>query len=52
VDPEAALRDAGGKFETRFRSVEASLAEDGRTAADASMAELEALWARAKQEAG
>ena len=51
VDPEAALRDAGGKFETRFRRVEASLAEDGRTAADASMAELEALWARAKQEA-
>ena len=52
VDPEAALRDAGGKFETRFRRIEASLAVDGRTAADASMAELEALWARAKREIG
>jgi len=52
VDPEAALRDAGGKFERRFRRIEASLAEEGRTAADASMAELEALWARAKREIG
>jgi len=52
VDPEAALRDAGGKFERRFRHVEATLAEDGRTAADASMTELEALWARAKRELG
>jgi ATP diphosphatase len=52
VDPEGALRDAGGKFERRFRSIEASLAAEGRTAADASMAELEALWARAKREIG
>jgi nucleoside triphosphate diphosphatase len=52
VDPEGALRDAGGKFEKRFRRIEASLAVDGRTAADASMAELEALWARAKREIG
>ena len=52
VDPEAALRDAGGKFERRFRHVEASLAKDGRTAVDASMTELEALWARAKRELG
>ena len=52
VDAEAALRDASGKFERRFRRIEASLAVDGRTAADASMAELEALWARAKREIG
>ena len=52
VDPEAALRDAGGKFERRFRHVEAILAEDGRSAADASMVELETLWARAKRELG
>ena len=52
VDPEGALRDAGGKFERRFRSIEASLAAEGRAAADASMAELEALWARAKREIG
>ena len=52
VDAEGALRDASGKFERRFRRIEASLAVDGRTAADASMAELEALWARAKREIG
>jgi MazG family protein len=52
IDPEGALRDAGGKFERRFRRIEASLAEEGRTAADAGMAELEALWARAKREIG
>ena len=52
IDPEGALRDAGGKFERRFRHVEAGLAVEGRTAADASMAELEALWARAKREIG
>jgi MazG family protein len=52
IDAEAALRDAGGKFERRFRRIEASLAVDGRTAADASMAELEALWAQAKREIG
>jgi ATP diphosphatase len=52
IDPEGALRDAGGKFERRFRRIEASLAVDGRTAADASMAELEALWAQAKREIG
>ena len=52
VDAEAALRDASGKFERRFRRIEASLAEEGRTAADASMAELEAQWERAKREIG
>jgi tetrapyrrole methylase family protein/MazG family protein/ATP diphosphatase len=52
VDPEGALRDAGGKFERRFRRMEARLAEQGRTAASTSAAELEALWAQAKQEIG
>jgi MazG family protein len=52
VDPEGALRDAGGKFERRFRRIEASLAAEGRIASDASMPELEALWERAKQEIG
>jgi ATP diphosphatase len=52
VDPEAALRQANGKFERRFRHVEALLASSGRSAADADMAELEALWTRAKREIG
>lgn len=52
VDPEAALRDANAKFERRFRQVEAYLAIEGRTPADASMEQLEALWTRAKREPG
>lgn len=48
VDPEAALRHANNKFERRFRQVEDQLAAAGRTPADASLDELEALWQRAK----
>jgi nucleoside triphosphate diphosphatase len=52
VDPESALRAANGKFERRFRRIEAWLAEQGRAARDASPDELESLWAKAKQERG
>jgi ATP diphosphatase len=52
ADPEAALRAANAKFERRFRRIEAWLAASGRTPRDAAMAELEALWTRAKQEEG
>jgi tetrapyrrole methylase family protein/MazG family protein/ATP diphosphatase len=52
VDPEGALRDAGGKFERRFRRMEARLAERGPSPAGLSASELEALWAQAKQEIG
>jgi ATP diphosphatase len=52
TDPEAALRTANAKFERRFRRMEAWLAEQGRTPQDAGPDELEALWARAKQELG
>jgi len=48
VDPEAALRGTNAKFERRFRSVESRLAATGRTAADAGLAELDALWDEAK----
>lgn len=50
VDPEAALRSANAKFERRFGRMEAWLAEQGRAPRDATMDELESLWARAKQE--
>ena len=50
ADPEAALRAANAKFERRFGRMEAILAEQGRTPGEASQEELEALWARAKQE--
>ena len=52
VDPEGALREAGGKFERRFRHMEATLASQGREPADVTPDELEALWAQAKLETG
>ena len=48
VDPEAALRGANAKFERRFRSIEASLAAQGKGPADSSLAEMETLWTAAK----
>jgi ATP diphosphatase len=51
VDPEAALREAGAKFERRFRDMEARAAGEGRALVDRSTAELEALWLAAKRDA-
>jgi nucleoside triphosphate diphosphatase len=51
VDPEAALRGATARFETRLRHVEAGLAAEGRGLADAELDELRARWQRAKREA-
>ena len=48
VDPETALRSTNAKFEGRFRAIEAALAAEDRTPSDADLAELEALWQRAK----
>ncbi len=48
LDGEACLRRASGKFERRFAAVEAGLATEGRLAAEASLEEMEALWAKAK----
>jgi ATP diphosphatase len=48
LDPEAALRRANAKFERRFGAIEAALAAEGRTPAEASLAEMEALWQAAK----
>jgi len=48
LDPEAALRGANAKFERRFGAIEAALAAEGRTPAEASLAEMEALWQAAK----
>ena len=50
VDPEAALRRTNAKFESRFRRIEALLAADGRSPADASLDEMEELWQQAKRE--
>ena len=50
LDPEAALRGTNAKFERRFRRIEHWLAEDGRTPTDSTLAEMDALWERAKRE--
>ncbi|MGA8429162.1 MAG: nucleoside triphosphate pyrophosphohydrolase [Candidatus Sulfotelmatobacter sp.] len=50
VDPESALRKTNRKFKRRFRKMEQRLAENGRSAEQAGMEELEALWQQAKHE--
>jgi nucleoside triphosphate diphosphatase len=48
VDPEAALRGASAKFERRFAHIESRLAEAGQTPGNATLDEMEGLWAEAK----
>ncbi|MGL4319478.1 MAG: nucleoside triphosphate pyrophosphohydrolase [Paracoccaceae bacterium] len=50
VDPEAALRAANAKFTRRFQRIEDWLAEGGRVPAQSDLAEMDALWNRAKAE--
>lgn len=51
LDPEAVLRAANRKFETRFRKVEQALAAEGKTAQQSNLAEMEALWQVVKKQA-
>ncbi len=48
LDPEAALRAANQKFTRRFHHIERRLAEAGRTPADSTLPEMDALWDEAK----
>ena len=50
VDPEAALRAANAKFMRRFQRIEDWLAESARVPAQSDLAEMDALWNRAKAE--
>jgi MazG family protein len=50
VDPESALRRTNRKFKHRFQKMEQRLAENGRSADQAGIEELEALWQAAKRE--
>lgn len=50
IDPEAALRAANAKFTRRFDKIEEALAAEGRRPEDSSLAEMDALWDRAKAE--
>jgi ATP diphosphatase len=49
LDAEACLRHANQKFARRFAAVEAALAAEGRTPADATLAEMEAGWQAVKR---
>jgi ATP diphosphatase len=48
VDPDLALRGTNAKFERRFGYVEQTLATQGRSLAQASLQEMDALWDEAK----
>ncbi|MBL8645161.1 MAG: nucleoside triphosphate pyrophosphohydrolase [Rhodospirillaceae bacterium] len=50
IDPGMALRRTNLKFERRFRRIEELLAAAGKTPAQASLDEMEALWVQAKRE--
>jgi ATP diphosphatase len=52
VDPEASLRHANAKFERRFRQVEARLSAAGKSATEAGLDALEALWQQVKASEG
>src|SRR5262245_37612252 len=48
ADPEAVLRATNRKCERRFPSIEQTLARRGKSPADATLAEMDALWNQAK----
>jgi nucleoside triphosphate diphosphatase len=48
VDPEAALRGTNVKFDRRFAAIEKALAARGKSPAEATLAEMDALWDEAK----
>ncbi len=50
VDPEAALRRTNAKFISRFGSVEARLADIGKTPLDSDLEEMDALWDAVKRD--
>lgn len=50
IDPEAALRRANAKFRRRFGRIEEKLAAQGRTPAQSTLEEMDALWDEAKGE--
>lgn len=49
VDPEACINQANAKFERRFGAIEAALAAQGRSPADATLEEMEQEWILAKR---
>ncbi len=52
VDPEAALAGTNRKFRQRFARIEEGLAAQGKTAAEATLEEMDVLWEAAKVSKG
>jgi nucleoside triphosphate diphosphatase len=50
IEPESALRKANDKFTRRFSGMESRLRATGRSLSECSLQEMEAEWARVKQE--
>jgi nucleoside triphosphate diphosphatase len=50
VEPEAALRRANAKFQTRFDAMELHARDQGRMLRDLTLQELEYLWGAVKHE--
>ena len=48
VEPETALKTTNRKFRRRFRFIEDELKRSGRSLDDADLAEMDALWDKAK----
>ena len=48
IDPEACLRAANRKFERRFQFIEATLAAQGSSPAEATLEKMDELWGEAK----
>jgi MazG family protein len=52
INAEEALRGTNDRFLKRFRYIETELAREGRTPAEADLAEMDRLWAEAKTREG
>lgn len=52
VDPESALRKANSRFKERFSFIETAARMQGRSVADMSLDEMDALWNKAKRSGG
>jgi ATP diphosphatase len=50
LNPETCLQDANAKFTRRFEGVEARLATEGQTPAEAGLAAMEAAWQAVKRD--
>jgi ATP diphosphatase len=48
LNAEEAIRSANSKFERRFKFIEKSLSESGKSVTDSDLTEMDQLWNEAK----